>query len=797
MRSNFHWFRTAVFAVALFCFAGALGAKSDDETDAAFAALLAMPDAQPRPGGWIIPEQFEPAPENEDELIARLRELKTVGADFNAIRHRGTLLAHAIRAGMDRTAIWLLRNGADPKQVLWSGERHTTAYDLAQKYRRVAVVTVLERKYKFKPPKPAASATARAAASASRPLAPAVVQAQSREQQAIALMDRVLGPALIASEAGQREWHEFSATLTNQEFAAVFKHGADLHKLVRLVQNIDGGLEEALARLPLEMVRQNAQAIADELAKSSYITDARAPKVSYTAASHSWPALWRRIDQPLSYAKRPDLAERVPPALWPDLFASGYARHDAEVTGCLLSKVDLADFKRLWPDFLRFFADARDQAPALVLARYRLARWMFPCHNSSPSDTAAKLAFLQEQGVSNPVSGLRQSLLKDEGDPFLPAMAAKFSPSTQAAPRLVKLAPSCKLVLNEGWLNALINVGDVGSDVPAESVQIIETPGENNCGLIVSGDTHRGWPTVEDSFASGPERMGSFPGCADPQDSGEIWVEAAGKIRSHGHDCNGGCSLRKVLDKQTGKQYLLNEGLRGPTCIQSYVLPDAFEWQVGAQGYDLQASGDQALIDRLLREQCQEGDGGARWPLECRGIDIPTAGGDSAKAGGEDVMASLRGGDVIYIQELVDHLGRERREAYRAAIAARDRTLIRELLAKGIPARWTADEIVALGEAEVPLAEKRRRIALLFADAKQLSAALNGSRYVLPEALISWLPDEDWGPVLRIIGREPDWWLDAAASLRGEAEEAKRPALACSIDRAQGFLCGGGIQVED
>src|ERR1700748_2432497 len=84
-------------------------AASADATDDAFGALLAMPGAQPREGGWIIPTD---AASDECALIARLRAAKKNGADFNAMRHGGTLLAHAIRAGKDRTALWLLRNGA-------------------------------------------------------------------------------------------------------------------------------------------------------------------------------------------------------------------------------------------------------------------------------------------------------------------------------------------------------------------------------------------------------------------------------------------------------------------------------------------------------------------------------------------------------------------------------------------------------------------------------------------------------------------------------------------------------------
>jgi len=119
--------------------AGAASAESPAATDDAFGALLAMPGAQPKDGGWIIAQE---APKGEAALIARLRQLKKESANFNAMRHGGTLLAHAIRAGEDRTALWLPRNGDDTRNVLPDGRQD--AGTLAHKYQRAPVVTALE-----------------------------------------------------------------------------------------------------------------------------------------------------------------------------------------------------------------------------------------------------------------------------------------------------------------------------------------------------------------------------------------------------------------------------------------------------------------------------------------------------------------------------------------------------------------------------------------------------------------------------------------------------------------------------
>lgn len=86
-----------------------------EETDLAFAALLSMPTAKPNMGSWRfnIPQEFNPR--TEDNLIKWLSEKKKKGANFNEYRHSGTLLHHAIRSNLNKTTIWLLKNGANPR----------------------------------------------------------------------------------------------------------------------------------------------------------------------------------------------------------------------------------------------------------------------------------------------------------------------------------------------------------------------------------------------------------------------------------------------------------------------------------------------------------------------------------------------------------------------------------------------------------------------------------------------------------------------------------------------------------
>jgi hypothetical protein len=154
---------------------------------------------------------------------------------------------------------------------------------------------------------------------------------------------------------------------------------------------------------------------------------------------------------------------------------------------------------------------------------------------------------------------------------------------------------------------------------------------------------------------------------------------------------------------------------------------------------------------------------------------------------GRPVLERLREGWSVPLPALLEAMGTDRRNAYRAALAAHDHARLRALRASGIPAVWAAAEIQALASAELPLQEKRRRIALLFADSDHLAAALTARSAALD---LAWLPRQDWGPILRIIGKRPEAWYGIAADLRAAA-----PAeVPCDIDRALGFLCGGGLK---
>lgn len=770
-------------------------AENTEATDAAFAALLSMPNGSPRAGGWLIPEDADPPPKNEAELIARLRQLQKDGANFNALRHQGTLLAHALRAGMERTALWLLRSGAEPLKVLAHHETET-AYSLARQFKRTEVVQVLETRHGFQPPKPALKPPAPAKA-ADRPseLPPTPSAAPSRPQQAQRLFDQALEPWYSPDPKLIQDWLALAASLSPQEFVAVFAEGKRVPRLAYLLKDVDGGLENALARLPLALVRQHAQALANALDEASEARLDRNDKPRYNAAAQSWPALWQRVNQPLRYEPgtppRKALASRIPPQLWPGLFASGDNDHDADSTGCLLSAVDAAELQALWPDFQRHFTNARERAPTLVLQAYCLDDNWNACRSSNATETAAKLAFLRQQGVLSPVAGLPPSDIE---------AVNQWPRPPQTPPRLVRVPLSCRLEFNDLWLNALLEANE--RNPPMETVQAVDVPGQRHCGLVVSGVSGTYYPTWNDDFFSGPTQDASI-NCAavEPREDSELWQEDQGRILHGGIAANSSeHPLTAVLDTQTQRRYLLTAGRTGSPCSTYAVLPKALAWDANQRALHRVEGPEARLLKDVLLHQCEERpDDREAW---CDGItDLPPAeDGEQAQATPSQLgplLASLRQGDRVDIGSLVEALGTARRQAHHTAVAALDHAEVRRLLAAGIAPRWTAAEIEKLAQADLPLADKRRRIAVLFANANQLASALNEGSDV-GRSLVKWLPDSDWGPVLRGIESNTSRWQESGAShLRHEAETANRPQLACRIDHAMGYLCGGGIKWTD
>lgn len=763
----------------IFLACGDVLAYSAKATDDAFAALLSMPGSEPARGQWNTPELQDFSPGLEPALIAFLAKKQKAGADFNAYRHQGTLLHHAIRAGKTKAAIWLLEHGADPKKKVIDTADDALAVSLA--YKRASLASLLTQKYGLTPPPTKA---------APGPIPEPRMASPTDVDGARVMLARAawLSEQVNAIGAGPEDsaryrkmlanWNSATASMAPEVYAKAMDDDTAMANLVILDKLSATDLEQALARIPAPIGRQHAKAAVAALASKSHAhIDSKSSAITYDLPAAVWLTLWRRLGQPLDYGDRAALAGDLQPELWPGLLASGYpAKRSERALGCILNDIGARDLKAMWPRLTENFPDIRDAAPGMVLASYRL-QGRIHCYGVDSASTRDKLSFLFSSGVKGPVKGLVKQELEGT-DAGLRAAVVRFLPAVAATPpRLVDAAPTCTFSLTEAWFRKLLETSFTVSNGTGDiyTVQLLDIPGEAERGLLVGGYLDHGDLSqgIADSF-TGPEFI-SIPSCLGPQDLNVVWQNRQGKIvelRTDMGGDDGSALLVPVRDTATGQRYYLNDGVQNGRCNSGRRLPFTFEWRQSGQDWALMRT-DPDKHEKALYDQCRDdGNGG----VQCRGIaaigsDRPE---EKSPSGFRDTPRA----------EFVKKFAQGRYKDYLQAVAALDKPTLQKMREAGLPGEWTADAILQVSASSAPLAAKRARTAWIFADRAQLERAVD---FNVLEALLAWLPREDWRPVLDVIAKRPQHYR---LLLAGTVAEKKRDDLTCDLDNAYGLVCG-------
>ncbi|HEX8963754.1 MAG TPA: hypothetical protein VF801_12195, partial [Rhodocyclaceae bacterium] len=504
------------------------------------------------------------------------------------------------------------------------------------------------------------------------------------------------------------------------------------------------------------------------------IPDGRNPKREYWVPADSWRVLWRHVDRPIAYGEAHGLAGRVQPELWPELFDSGYADRDARsALGCLVNQMGASDLKALWVHLDAQFPNLRAVAPRMVLDHLRMAGSDL-CWSWNEDETIDKLVFLTSRDVLGPVKGLIERDLRNRSSALLAAMKpfrAEARPT--AKPRLVEVGHKCRFTPSDAWYRELLNHATAADGMPIETVQLIELPGEAECGLLVGG--FYGLSSEPTDSFTGPEDN-PVPSCPDPAGGYRVLRAEAGHIERFDTDMSGesgGSTLVRVRDAASGRHYYLRDGGGLGRCESRLRLPQAFEWITAKPGPAMRLVGSRDIEDALF-DQCRAGEDGVR----CDGI--------ASLPGWEWMPAATRSSDGhrgMAYRDFIRAFWSGRHDEYQAAILALDKPRLKALQEGGIPGDWTADALRRVGASKLPLAEKRKRIAWIFYDHRQLARALDSD---MLEGLLGWLPREDWGPLLAVLSEQGI----NVRRLRQLAEEKGLSRLACDLDHAQGLICG-------
>ncbi|MCU0753522.1 MAG: hypothetical protein MUE46_00150 [Xanthomonadales bacterium] len=723
-------------------------------TDQAFAALLSMPSAAPDEGEWIIPRPADFQPGDEARLIAFLDGQLDRGAELEARRHFGTLLQHALRARLGQTALWLLVRGADPRPA--SG---ADALMLARRYGLDEVAQQLIEQHGLRGPDPVPPVAA--------PAAPAALPLHQRLQRhrddaarldaerAAILAELHAAPTLPTSEWDLRAWVAISAG-----------DPAQLELLLDRLATQDP--------LPIKPLLDGMLWAAEDAGNRSPIF--RAPPIE------SWRLLWRVVGTPLDY--RPGswvgdgrLLGLFPAAHLDELLDSGYAAlGEPQAIGCQLAQWDAAQLQRHWPVLTAHFPDLPRRAVTLVLDPYRLGS---ACYFRDRDDTLAKLRLLRSWGLDAPVSGLSEVALRQRASPALrEAIASYRAPPPQGAPRLQAVAPRCQPQQSEVLYQRLLRLRGLDG-APVDLLQWVELPGQTRCALLLAG-VARVESADYDSFY-GPYRD-PMPSCPDPVRAVEVWWEDAdGRLQEipaeaswFGEDRSG---LQWVEDRTDGQRYYLSGAPQAGRCQIRPQLPTVLQFVMDDDGPRLARATLAPDTRDVLIDQCDD-----------EGCKLPAPADADPMDEGVHAPTDL---DSMLASWPAEHGGTLRQQYLDAGLAL-DRPLLKVLKARGVPAAWTREAILAVADSELPLAERRRRIAWLFHDHEQLAAALNPS---VVERLRDWLPLEDWGPVLRVIEAQPLLWNQPLVPLDVEPDR-RLSRLDCALQHAQQQLCGGGWRVE-
>lgn len=766
-------------------------------TDMAFAALLSMPSVAPSIGVWNFPRPDDFTPGDEAALVRYLTVQVEAGAEINARRHVGTLLHHAIRAGLTTTANWLLDHGADP--FLEAGHSGSNALTLAHRYGHEALAVRLRDDFHMPeappPPVPRPPPT---------PDQIALALAQG-DPGAISLARQILMDASYADPPGpialhdrgaeaRERWRRLEAQLTPEQLARVLDDEVYFPTYVRQLRSEPDRLAQTLARLPDALIQRWAAHAVDQLAWLRPPGQARA----------ALRALWEHLDAPIDYSATRALAGRLAPELWDALFASGYADHDAEsALGCLLAGMPVADMIAYWPQLVRWFPNIVEVAPRMVLSSFRLA----DSRRCAGEDVAAKLNFLTAKKLARPVTGL---MLSGSGyryaaDPLKFAMGPYIPPAdnvTSTPPRLVDDAAPCHFELNDAWFNALKDdpvLNQTGSDsgerVRMTRVQLLALPGRDDCGVLVSG--HR--MVVEEYFSGamdGFEGVSDEPwaSCPDPVEQNELWLEADGKIRRLPTDVGNDYSeawLARVRDAETGRVLFLQVGETNGRCGGAPRIPPIYAWD-DADGRPALRRVNDAALEEALHAACHED----QYRVSCRGIDLLSPGVQADLATrARDPLTARPDRMPVDIATFITAARPAQHAAYLAAVLTLDEAALARFDVQGMPARWRADAFNSLLASDLTTAQRRQRMTRLLRD----DATLAGTLGLIPfEVLLDQLTLDDWSRLLKQLGT-PVWihpmgryFLDRTA-----AAERGHTTLACMIDHANGWICGETIDVDE
>ena len=522
---------------------------------------------------------------------------------------------------------------------------------------------------------------------------------------------------------------------------------------------------------------------------------------SYKASEKLWIALLSRLPAPLPL--RPDLPilRLAPDSAWPVLFARGYVPALAQLQ-TVRGESTVDQWRERWP---MLQAAGGPQVATAVVADI-VAAWTKPCDASGcapqPVDPE-KLQVMLAAGVHRPpvvtlstsaahhagpatVRALLATRLVTlaPGDEISAAVIASTPPDTAPRGRFELTPLACAPEPATGMVQAALHeqfLADphAGEAPPPQTeaatptwLQPVAEPGARSCAwLVTGGDVASRMSFDEDDFYQGRNH---FSPCGEATLHGEVWRQVGGRVVAMPWD-EGAYGGALALQESGGtRRFVLALPFRGGTCDAGRPTT-LYEWVGDASTRRLVLLANDGPSRIAFDAQCHVDD-----PAACFGL--PSIDDAAEKPETPESMLPQ--------STFVERYGAGLRQRWLDAFQAGDFAALRSPdLSAPLP-EWRQAGLVALTASALPLDQKRQRIAWMFRDKAGMAASFGPSASQAPVllGLVTWLPREDWRPMLVAIGQDETMLLSLrdAAAARGDAR------LACTFAKADGRDCEAG-----
>ena len=454
---------------------------------------------------------------------------------------------------------------------------------------------------------------------------------------------------------------------------------------------------------------------------------------------------------------------RVPPQLWARWFAQGYRKAPAQWAEWI-DYTDLGPLQQAWP----LLAQYQPEVAARALT------WLVSTLSAGPSSDPLARTLGYRGGYLHEEEWLRKAqFLKAQGlrVPEPRWLAAKFRPREAGA-----RSAAATLALQNGWvrepptavrtqlarapldcavrpsdaLRRSLAAGGPAASLPLGelSIQPLALPGQTDCGWLVSTQTSGGRASIMDeSFGE----VHTLRPCTDAQAAGWLWNgQRPGWVELPEMPVGG---LWEVRRHASAERLLLSMGQSLGTCGQA---PGA----VHAMGF--------AADGTLALQRLQPGHSAYdALVLQC---DVDAL---ESCFGVDPQQPSRHPADARSVPVFADAAWPQVREAFFSAIDRLDRPALAQLREQGLFGSWLTEAVQRVdASATWTLDEKRQRMAWLQGQGRyQLRP--EWTDLALLNRLATWLPAEDWGPLIASLQcSDRRHWLQALAD---SAEVAQQP----------------------